>query len=49
MKELVIILATIILGCLIFDMIAGDGDSLKSAGTDIMRKTIQSYEGSGVK
>ena len=29
MKDLVIIIGTIVLGCLIFNMIAGDQDSLK--------------------
>jgi hypothetical protein len=44
MKELVIIVGTIILGCLIFNMIAGDEDSLKSAGSQWMEKTIEMYE-----
>lgn len=44
MKELVIIIGTIVLGCLIFNMIAGDQDSLKSAGADVMEKTIEMYE-----
>ena len=44
MKELVIIVGTIILGCLIFNMIAGDGNSLKNASKNVMENTIQSYE-----
>lgn len=44
MKYLVIIIGTIVLGCLIFNMIAGDQDSLKSAGADVMERTIELYE-----
>lgn len=44
MKELIIIVGTIILGCLIFDLIASDQDSLRSAGADVMEKTIKMYE-----
>ena len=44
MKDLVIIIGTIVLGCLIFNMIAGDQDSLKSAGADVMERTIELNE-----
>lgn len=44
MKELVIIIGTIVLGCLIFNMIAGDEGSLRSAGSQVMEKTIKMYE-----
>lgn len=44
MKELVIIIGTILLGCLIFNLIAGDKDSLKSASAKVMEKTIEMYE-----
>ena len=44
MKDLVISIGTIVLGCLIFNMIAGDQDSLKSAGADVMERTIELYE-----
>lgn len=44
MKELVMIIGTIVLGCLIFNMIAGDEGSLKSAGAGVMEKTIEMYE-----
>jgi hypothetical protein len=44
MKELVIIVGTIILGCIIFEMIAGDQDSLRSSGREAMQKTIEMYE-----
>jgi hypothetical protein len=44
MKDLVIIVGTIVLGCIIFTMIAGDGHSLKNAGKGVMQKTIEHYE-----
>lgn len=44
MKQLVILLGTIILGSLIFQMMAGDGpDSLKSAASSLMRQNICRY------
>lgn len=44
MKNLIIIIGTVILGALIFNMIAGDGDdSLKSVSKDVMRKTVEIY------
>lgn len=44
MKNLIIIIGTIILGVYIFNMMVGDGeDSLKSVSKDIMMKTIESY------
>lgn len=44
MKDLLIIIGTVLLGCLIFAMIAGDEDSLKSAGSRWMEKTIEMYK-----
>lgn len=44
MKDIVIIVGTIVLACLIFDMICGEENSLKSAGSGLMEKTIQMYE-----
>lgn len=44
MKDIIIIIGTIILACLIFNMIAGDDHSLKSAGGKLMEKTIEMYE-----
>ena len=44
MKDLLIIVGTILLGCFIFHMIAGDRDSLKSAGEKWMRETVKMYE-----
>lgn len=42
MKDLIIIVGTVILGCILFDMIAGDEDSLKKAGADWMERQLQS-------
>ncbi len=44
MKELVIIIGTVILGCLLFQMIAGDEDSLKSSSTGWMERSIEMYQ-----
>ncbi len=44
MKELIVIVGTVILGCLVFNMICGDGHSLKSAGKGVMEKNIAAYE-----
>jgi hypothetical protein len=44
LKNLVIIIGTVILGCIIFTMIAGDSHSLKSASKGVMDKTIEHYE-----
>ena len=43
MKEIVIIIGTVILGGIIFGMIAGDDESLKTAGADAMEKAIEIY------
>ncbi|MEF9921717.1 MAG: hypothetical protein RR313_07050 [Anaerovoracaceae bacterium] len=43
MKELVIIIGTIILGCIIFSMIASDDNSLKSAAKGVMQESISTY------
>ncbi|MGF6375186.1 hypothetical protein M2140_000220 [Clostridiales Family XIII bacterium PM5-7] len=44
MKELIVIVGAIVLGCLIFDMIAGDENSLKAAGKNVMEKTVELYK-----
>ncbi len=44
MKELIIIIGTIVLGCFLFAMIAGSENSLRSAGSNMMEKTIEIYE-----
>lgn len=44
MKDLLIIIGTVVLGCLLFAMIAGNERSLKSAGRAVMEKSIEMYE-----
>ncbi|MBR3785201.1 MAG: hypothetical protein IKJ77_02200 [Firmicutes bacterium] len=43
MKELIVIIGSLLLGCLIFDMIAGDGESLKTAAGIQMEQMLQWY------
>ena len=43
MKEIVVIIGTIILGCLIFNMIIGNGDSLKNASKNVMKDSVKVY------
>jgi len=43
MKELIVIIGSVLLGCLLFDMIAGDGDSLRSAAGQQMEKMVEWY------
>lgn len=44
MKQLVIIIGTILLGCLIFNMMAGDGpDSLKNVSLRTMEKAMEEF------
>lgn len=44
MKELIVIVGTVVLGCIIFNMIAGDSNSLKSKGSEIMKDNIRIYK-----
>lgn len=45
MKNLIIIIGTILLGVYIFNMMVGDGaESLKSVSKDVMLKTIEMYD-----
>lgn len=44
MKELIVTVGLMILGCMIFSMIAGDGDSLRTAGEGVMRQTLEAYQ-----
>lgn len=44
MKDLIVIIGTILLGCLLFGWIAGDGDSLKSAAGDWFERAVESYQ-----
>ena len=44
MKQLIIIIGTIILGCLIFNMMAGDAsDSLKNISLDVMERATEAF------
>ena len=44
MKQLIIIIGTILLGCVVFDMMVGPQDgSLKSISADAMRQTVEAY------
>lgn len=44
MKQLIIILGTIILGCIIFSMMAGDSpDSLKNISLNAMERAMEEY------
>ena len=44
MKELIVIIGTILLGCLLFSWIAGDKDSLKSAAGSWFEKAAEAYQ-----
>ncbi len=44
MKDLIIIIGTILLGCIIFTMIIGDHNSVKSASKNAMEKQIEIYQ-----
>ncbi len=44
MKQLIIIVGTIILGCIVFDMMAGPQDtSLRQVSGEAMRRTMEAY------
>ena len=44
MKNLIIIMGTIVLGVFIFNMMVGDGEnSLKNISRDVMMKTVENY------
>ncbi len=48
MKQLVIIIGTVILGALIFQMMVGDGpDTVKSTVSGVMRYNLQQYTQGG--
>ena len=44
MKELIVVVGMTVLGCIIFNLIAGDGPSLRTAGIEKMEKISQMYE-----
>ncbi|MBR5229746.1 MAG: hypothetical protein IKW01_02725 [Firmicutes bacterium] len=44
MKQLMVIIGTALLGCVIFDMMAGNGpDSLKTVSAEAIKKAIYMY------
>ncbi|MBR3756211.1 MAG: hypothetical protein IKK48_03785 [Firmicutes bacterium] len=43
MKELIVIIGSVLLGCVLFDMIAGDNGSLKAAAGTQMEQMLQWY------
>lgn len=43
MKDIIVIIGTIVLGLIIFSMIVGDKDSIKTAGEEAMKKTVEAY------
>jgi hypothetical protein len=43
MKELIVIIGSVILGCVLFDMIAGSDESLKSAAGVQMEQILLWY------
>ncbi len=44
MKQLIVIIGTIILGCLIFNMMAGDSpDSLRNVSLNVMERAMEAY------
>ena len=44
MKELIVIVGSLLLGCVLFQMIAGDGESLKSASQEKMIQILEWYQ-----
>ena len=43
MKELIVIVGSVMLGCLLFDMIAGEENSLRSAAGTQMEHYVELY------
>lgn len=44
MKDLIVLVGTILLGCLLFNWIAGDKDSLKSAAGGWFERAAAAYQ-----
>lgn len=44
MKDLIVIVGSILLGCIIFNLIAGDEISLKAASGEKMTEILQLYK-----
>ena len=44
MKELIVIIGTVMLGAVVFEMMAGEGeDTLRGVSEQAMRKTVETY------
>ncbi|MDD7512242.1 MAG: hypothetical protein PUK21_07750 [Peptostreptococcaceae bacterium] len=43
MKDLIVIVGTMLLGCAIFAYIAGENDSIKSSCRDLYKRVINEY------
>lgn len=43
MKEFIVIVGSLLLGCILFDMIAGDGTSLRAAAGKQMEEMLLWY------
>ncbi len=43
MKELIVMMGFLLLGCVIFDMIAGDGMSLRTASGEKIESMMELY------
>ena len=43
MKELIVMIGAMLLGCVLFDMIVGDGESLKTVAGGQMEQILQWY------
>ena len=44
MKELIVIIGTVILGVAVFEMMAGEGeDTLRGVSEQAMRRTVETY------
>ena len=44
MKEMIVVVGMIILGCMIFDMIIGDANSLKTASGEKFKELLLFYQ-----
>jgi len=44
MKQLIVLVGMVLLGCVIFDLMVGPGEeSLRAASAEAMRKTMEAY------
>ncbi|MDY6037458.1 MAG: hypothetical protein SPI74_00440 [Eubacterium sp.] len=45
MKDLIVIMGTVVLGCYIFELMVGDGNSLKSSSEHYFRELLSQIRG----